>query len=90
MKLIKFPGHNTVFAENQPQYLQLPAYREPAYAKNREGELTCCWKLTFRERLRVLWSGELWHTVLTFWQPLQPQKLETERPFHIPNFTVLK
>jgi type II secretory pathway component PulM len=85
VKLVRFPGHNMVAAENQPQYLQLPAYREPEYGKNLDGELTCCWQLSWRERLRLLWSGKVWHTVLTFWDPLQPQMLSTRRPAHIPS-----
>jgi hypothetical protein len=85
MELIKFPGHNVVYAEHQPEYNPLPCYRESEFGKNPEGRMTCCWQLTWRERLQLLWSGKLWHTVLTFWQPLQPQLLETTRPGHIPS-----
>jgi len=28
MKLIKFKGQNCTFAENQPEYIPLPAYRD--------------------------------------------------------------
>lgn len=41
MKLIKFPEHNVVYAEN----------------------------------------GKIWHRILTFGQPLQPQLLEIDKPF---------
>jgi hypothetical protein len=84
LRLIEFPGHNTVIAKTQKEYMPLPAYREPEYGKNTRGVLTCCWQLTWRERLKLLWSGKVWHTVLTFWEPLQPQLLEVDRPANIP------
>jgi hypothetical protein len=67
----KFPQQNIVFAKDQPEYNQLPAYR------NENGEVLVCWKLTLRERLRVLLGGRIWHRMLTFNQPLQPQYLTT-------------
>lgn len=76
MKILDFPGRNIVFAEDQPEYLPLPALR----LGNAEGEIICCWGLTWRERLRVLWTGRIWHSVLTFHGSLQPQILATEKP----------
>lgn len=67
MKPIEFPGQNCVYAKDQPEYLPLPAH------KTDYGEVTSCWKLTWRERLRVLVSGRIWWSQLTFNQPLQPQ-----------------
>ncbi|UHQ21936.1 hypothetical protein LVB77_14805 [Lysobacter sp. 5GHs7-4] len=81
MKLIKFEGHNVVFAENQPEYLPLPALR----LNSQEGEIICCWHLTWRERLRLLLTGRLWHSVLTFGQPLQPQLLQVDTPTDVIN-----
>lgn len=76
MKPIEFEGQNTVFAEHQPEYLPLPAH---VLAGN-QGTTTFCWKLTWRERLKVLRTGKLWHQVLTFKQPLQPQMITAEKP----------
>jgi hypothetical protein len=76
MKLIDFPGRNVVFAEDQPEYLPLPALR----VGNAEGEIICCWVLTWRERLRLLLTGCIWHSVLTFNKALQPQLLAIEKP----------
>lgn len=76
MNLIDFPEQNTVFAKDQPQYRALPARR----FGDSEGRIACCWSLTWRERLRVLWTGCIWHQVLTFNQPLQPQLLTVEKP----------
>lgn len=74
MTPIHFKGQTVVFAENQPEYLPLPAHIDA------EGRITCCWQLTWKERLQLLFGGKLWHQVLTFHSPLQPQLLLTERP----------
>ena len=76
MKVIKFPEQSVTYAENQPEYLPLPAYR----FNDEQGRIVCCWQLTWRERLRILFSGLLWHQILTFYKPLQPQLLTVEKP----------
>lgn len=81
MVLFDFPGRNVVIAKDQPEYMPLPAYRIPG---DEYGRIVCCWKLSWRERLRLLWSGKVWHTIMTFNQPLQPQLLEVQRPVYIP------
>lgn len=77
MKLIEFPEVTTTFARNQPEYLSLPAYR---CQRDPQGRVVFCWKLSWRERFAALFGGILWHEVLTFNQPLQPQKLGIEKP----------
>lgn len=77
MDLIEFPEQTVVIAKNQPEYLPLPAHR---FADDSQGRIACCWRMTWRERLRVLWTGLVWHEVLTFGNPLQPQRLSTEKP----------
>ena len=67
MKPIKFKGHNVVFAENQEEYQPLPAFYD------QDGTVISCWKLSFRERLKMLFTGKLWMSMLTFGNPLQPQ-----------------
>lgn len=81
MELIDFPGRNVIFAENQPECMPLPAHRD---LQDPQGLITCCWRLSWRERLRVLLRGEIWHQVLTFHAPLQPQLLTVERPGEVP------
>ena len=78
MELIEFPEHTHTIAKDQPPYKPLPAYRDP---NDPEGRIICCWHLSLRERLRVLFTGVVWHQILTFRRPLQPQLLQTERPF---------
>lgn len=74
MQAISFKEQTLVIAKDQPEYLPLPAHRES------DGKVTFCWQLTWKERLRILLSGKLWHQVLTFNGPLQPQKLTVDKP----------
>ncbi len=77
MKLIKFPEQTVIIAKDQSEYLPLPAHR---FAGEQQGRIAFCWQLSWRERLAVLLRGKVWHQVLTFNQPLQPQLLSVEKP----------
>ena len=77
MKPVTFPEVNCTFAKNQPEYLPLETY------KDEEGQVTSCWKMSFWECLKVLISGRIWITVMTFNKPLQPQKISVNDPFVI-------
>lgn len=79
MKPIKFPEMNFTYAEDQPEYLPLPVLRWD----NPEVSVTSCWQLTWKERLRVLFTGRLWFTQMTFGASLQPQLPTVEKPFRI-------
>lgn len=74
MNLIDFPEAHVVIAENQPEYLPMPAYIYD------DQVITCCWKLSFRERLSLLFHGEIWHSMWTFGKHLQPQRLDVDKP----------
>lgn len=74
MKLVDFPEKTVVFAKDQPQYNILPAHLDS------EGKVTCCWRLNWKERVKVLLSGNMWHQICTFGKPLQPQLLRTDKP----------
>ena len=76
MKLILFPEVAITIAESQPEYLPLPAQQ----FKDEQGRICCCWKLSWRERFTILLHGLLWHQVLTFDKPLQPQLLTVQKP----------
>ena len=78
MDLIEFPQMTHVIAKNQPPYKPMPVYQDPEDAK---GRTICCWKLTMRERLIVLFTGRIWHHVLTFRGKMQPQLLDVRSPF---------
>ena len=77
MTIIPFPEQTTVYAENQPQYLKLPAHK---FDGDPQGRIACCWRLSFKERLMVLFTGLIWQQVLTFNAPLQPQLLTVYKP----------
>jgi hypothetical protein len=77
MKLIQFPEQTTIIAKDQPEYLPLPAHR---FANDSQGRIAFCWSLSFKERIAVLFTGKLWHQVLTFNMPLQPQLMTVEKP----------
>jgi hypothetical protein len=74
MKLITFKEMNTVIAENQEEYIAMPAY------VSNDGVITCCWELSFLERIKVIFTGKIWHQILTFNKPLQPQLLSIDKP----------
>ena len=38
------------------------------------------WHMTWRERLMVLWRGDVYLFVMTFGQPLQPLSMQVQRP----------
>lgn len=78
MNLIEFPEQTAVIAKDQAPYLPLPAH---IVVDDPEGRIICCWRLTWRERVRLLFGAVIWHHVLTFGKPLQPQALELESPF---------
>lgn len=78
MNLSQFPQQTTVIARNQPEYLPMPAYMN---LNDPQGMVICCWKLTVRERIQLLLTGKIWHAILTFKAPLQPQMLTIKNPF---------
>jgi hypothetical protein len=63
-----------VYAKDQPAYQPLPAYRAE------DGTVLTRWKLSWRERLAVLFTGNLYIWLLTFNQPLQPIQIQVEQP----------
>lgn len=69
MKPIEFPQQNTVIAKDQPPYMPLPAFR------SEDGEVTACWGMDWRERLRVLVTGRVYVTLLTFNRPVTPSRV---------------
>ncbi len=74
MIAIKFPEANATFAEDQPEYFALPAY------KSNKGRVVSCWRMGLRERLKVLITGRVYLSLLTFNKPLQPQLLTVDKP----------
>ncbi len=50
---VSFKEANTVYAENQKEYMPLPAYACD------DGEVISCWRLTVIERLIILFTGRI-------------------------------
>ena len=75
MKPIKFKEQNIVYAENQPKYLPLPAFKN----ESPQGEVISCWQLSFIERMRILFTGKIWVCLLSFNKPLTPSFFSTKK-----------
>jgi hypothetical protein len=87
MEAIEFDGVNAHIGEGQAQYKPLPAFFGPIpvgdNGNNLDG-ITCCFKLSPEELAEINRTGVVWHTVLTFGMPLQPQHMTVLRPKWIP------
>lgn len=66
MKPTKFEGSNVTFAKDQPQYLQLPAY------KDEDGTVITEWEFSDEERGRISKGENIRISILTFNKALQP------------------
>jgi hypothetical protein len=75
MKPLEFPEQNIVYAKDQPEYIPLPGHK----VADERGEFIFCMGLTFRERLRLLFTGKLWCSLLTFNKPLTPSFFSTKK-----------
>jgi hypothetical protein len=75
MKPIEFKEQNVVFAEDQPEYLPLPAHK----VDSPQGEVICCWEMSIIERIKVLFTGKVWLCLLSFNRPLTPNLLTVNK-----------
>ena len=80
MSPIKFAEQNRLLAKDQKEYLPLPVHQ------TQDGLVISCWRLTWWDRLKLLFTGRLWLMQLTFGEPLQPQVIQAHTPFRlVPN-----
>jgi hypothetical protein len=75
MEPVPFKEMNTVFAKDQPEYDQLPGY------KDQDGMVISCWAGSWGERVRFFLFGKVWVRILTFNKPPQSIRLQVEYPF---------
>ena len=75
MKPIEFKHHNVIYAKDQKEYRNLPALK----LDSPQGEVISCWKLSFFERLKVLFTGKVWNSQFTFNKALAPTALSVNR-----------
>lgn len=66
MENIKFEGCNVEIAKNQKEYKTLQAFQD-------EQVTITCYRLSFLERIKLLFTGKLWLGQMNFGKPLQPQ-----------------
>lgn len=76
MKPVTFPQALSIFGADQKEYLPLPAYRH----KDDWHCVSSCWGMTFKERIKVLFTGKVWVTMPTFGKPLSPVKVSADEP----------
>lgn len=67
------------YAKDQPEYLPLTVLRSVTSDRS----VVSRWRLTWRERLRVLFGADIWLTCMTFGHPLQPIKLSLDQVDHL-------
>ncbi len=75
MKAVKFKHQNVVFAKDQPEYLPLPALK----IDSPTGEVISCWKLSFKERVKIIFTGRVWLSLMSFNRPLTPSFMSVDR-----------
>ena len=73
MKPIKFNESNVVGKGQENLYESLPALL--FY----DGDVVTCWKLSFKDILRLIFTRKLWLCVSTFNNPLQPLFMSTNK-----------
>ena len=75
MKPIEFKHQNVVYAKDQPEYQPLPALK----IDSPQGEVISCWQMSFKERMKVLFTGVIWVSLVSFNKPLTPSFISVNR-----------
>ena len=66
----EWKSREKIYAENQPEYQQLPVLR------NSTGVVLSRWHLTDKERKAIADGADVFLSIWTFMQPLQPLRIE--------------
>ena len=74
MNAVEFKGCNVELAKNQKEYKTLPAFHD-----TENGIVVTCYKLSFKDLLKIIFTRKVWLGQMTFNKPLQPQKLSVNR-----------
>lgn len=75
MKPIEFKDQNAIYAKDQPEYMPLPVLK----IEGPEGNVISCWKLSFKERVKVFFTGKVWLNLMSFNKPLTPSYMSVNR-----------
>ena len=73
MKPIEFKEQNVVYGKDQKEYMPLPAL------KFDDGTVIACWKLSWKELIKLAFTRKIWFSTLTFNNPLQPTLLTVDK-----------
>lgn len=73
MKPVKFKEQTCIYAKDQDEYGNLPV------RKYEDGRCVSCWKLSFWERIRILFIGKIWLSLHSFNKPLTPSFMTTKK-----------
>lgn len=75
MEAVEFKHQNVVFAKDQSPYRPLPALK----MDGPEGYVVSCWKMSLKERIKVLFTGRVWLSLMSFNGPLTPSFMSVNR-----------
>jgi len=75
MQPTTFKEANLTLAKNQPKYKQLPVYYDP----HNQGIMIYCYRLSWKERFKLLLSGKLWASQLTFNNGFNPVNMAVHK-----------
>lgn len=75
MEAIVFKECNSVLGKNQPEYKPLPVFIDSSDF----GIVVSCYKLTLKERFKLLFCNKLWLSQMTFKKPFQPLLLSVNK-----------
>lgn len=76
MEPIKFNEANTVYGKGHENLYEA----SPALIFE-DGEVVTCWKLSFKDILRLIFTRKLWLCVATFNNPLHPLFMSTNKRY---------
>lgn len=74
MKPIRFKECNVEYAKGQEEYTTLPGFADTA-----NGCAITCYKMSFRDLLKVIFTRKIYLNLLTFNGPLTPQQLTVNK-----------
>lgn len=74
-----FPGANIRLGEGQPEYQVLPA------VATTDGQIVTCWRPTFWEAVKLLFTRRVWVHTLTHGRPFQPLILSAHQLVTMPD-----
>ena len=75
MKAIEFKEQNGALSRKDSPLRPIPIFKDPS----EKAQVVSCWKLSFKERMRLLLLGKLWVSIITYNNPVQPSLFSTRK-----------